>query len=258
LRDLVSASKETWWRDRVTELTTTYRYDEQQPLGKLIAAVREGNAGRVEAALGTKDAKDVIWRPFDDLGKELVDAAKHWTDVLRLSDPKVHFQRRGELVTLSAFRSGPVGTAELGQSIRDRLPAGGSMVEPIILEQNSHELRVYNGDFGMLARTGAPMGYVQGEDPDGFRKIAAARLPRFSSAFALTVHKSQGSEFDDVLLVLPKEDAPLLTRELLYTAVSRARHRVRIVGPKDVLVAALGRKARRDSGLVDAIAKARP
>jgi exodeoxyribonuclease V alpha subunit len=93
-------------------------------------------------------------------------------------------------------------------------------------------------------------------DTDGFRKIAEARLPQFSDAFALSVHKAQGSEFEEVLLVLPEDDAPLLTRELLYTAVSRARERVRIVGPKQVVSAAIERRAQRHSGLVDAIDKA--
>jgi exodeoxyribonuclease V alpha subunit len=88
-------------------------------------------------------------------------------------------------------------------------------------------------------------------------EIAVARLPRFSDAFVLSVHKAQGSEFDEVLFVLPEEDAPLLTRELFYTAVSRARKRVRVVGPKEIIAAALERRAQRHSGLVDAIAKAR-
>ncbi|MGB5348587.1 MAG: ATP-binding domain-containing protein, partial [Polyangiales bacterium] len=75
-------------------------------------------------------------------------------------------------------------------------------------------------------------------------------------AFALTVHKAQGSEFDEVLLILPDEDAPILSRELLYTAVSRARRALRLVGPKEVVLSALGRSARRYSGLVDAIGEA--
>lgn len=258
LRDLVAANTRTWWKGRATELTTTYRYDEQRPLGRLVAAVRHGDAPGVEAALDAGDAEDVVWRPSESLAQELDHAAARWAQVLGVRDPATHFERRNDFAVLTPFRSGPVGTLQLGESIRDRLPDGVPMVEPIIIEQNSHELRVYNGDFGMRVRSEPPMAYVQSQDPGRFREIAAARLPRSSSAFALTVHKSQGSEFDDVLLLLPKEDAPLLTRELLYTAVSRARERVRIVGPKEVLLAALGRKARRDSGLVDAIERARP
>ncbi len=107
----------------------------------------------------------------------------------------------------------------------------------------------------MLVDGDPPIATVQ-SDADGFLDIAVARLPQFSDAFALSVHKAQGSEFDEVLVVLPDQDVPLLTRELLYTAVSRARARVRIVGPKAVVAAALDRRAQRHSGLVDAIERA--
>jgi exodeoxyribonuclease V alpha subunit len=157
---------------------------------------------------------------------------------------------------LTPFRRGPIGTGRLGTSIRERLRATGDdpRATPIIIEQNSRELRVSNGDLGMLVDAETPTAVVQ-SDSQSLREIAEARLPRYADAFALSVHKSQGSEFDEVLVVLPEEDAPLLTRELLYTAVSRAKKRVRIVGPKEVVLAALGRTARRDSGLVDAIAE---
>ena len=160
---------------------------------------------------------------------------------------------------LSPFRGGPVGTRQLGEAIVGRLPAPEGNVPaviPIIIEQNSHELGVYNGDFAMLVDTDPPVATVQSETEE-HPEIAVARLPRFSDAFVLSVHKAQGSEFDEVLFVLPEEDAPLLTRELFYTAVSRARKRVRVVGPKEIIAAALERRAQRHSGLVDAIAKAR-
>jgi exodeoxyribonuclease V alpha subunit len=84
--------------------------------------------------------------------------------------------------------------------------------------------------------------------------LAAERLPPFSLAYATTVHKAQGSEFDDVTLVLPDHDSPLLTRELLYTAVTRARCTATVVGQGEVIRAALLRRATRFSGLVDAFA----
>ena len=258
LRDLVSASGQTEWRDRVTHLTTTYRYDEEQPLGQLVAAIRKGEGLLVEALLGHEDADDVAWASPEGLQAELDRAAAHWAEVLAVSSPNEHFELRGRYVVLSPFRRGPIGTGQLGSAIRDRLPnleGGARRVTPIIIEENSHELRVYNGDFAMLVDGEPPTATVQ-SDVDDFRRIAEARLPRFSDAFALSVHKAQGSEFDEVLVVLPEEDAPLLTRELLYTAVSRARKRVRIVGPKQVVAAALERRAQRYSGLVDAIGQA--
>jgi len=257
LRDLVTASTETWWRDRVTQLTKTYRYDEEQPLGQLVAAIRAADGATVDA-LFEAEAEDVVWSASDGLQAELDRAAAHWAKVLATLDPEEHFDLRSRYVMLSPFRRGAIGTRRLGAAIQERLPSpanGTPRITPIIIEENSHELRVYNGDFAMLVDGVPPTAAVQ-SDAGGFREIAEARLPRFSDAFALSVHKAQGSEFDEVLVVLPKEDAPLLTRELLYTAVSRARKRIRIVGPKEVVAAALERRAQRYSGLVDAIAAA--
>ena len=257
LRDLVTASTETWWRERVTELTTTYRYDQNQPLGQLIAAIRTGRGAAAKSLLES-GADDVVWSPLDGLQAELDHAAARWSEALATLDPEEHFAMRSRYVMLSPFRRGAIGTQRLGAAIQERLvsrESSGSRVTPIIIEENSHELRVYNGDFAMRVDDVPPTATVLSE-ADGFRDIAVARLPRFSDAFALSVHKAQGSEFDEVLLVLPEEDAPLLTRELLYTAVSRARQRVRIVGPKEVVAGALERRAQRYSGLVDAIAAA--
>jgi exodeoxyribonuclease V alpha subunit len=86
------------------------------------------------------------------------------------------------------------------------------------------------------------------------RSVAAARLSAVETAYALTVHKSQGSEFAHVALVLPAEDAPVLTRELVYTGITRARQRLTLVAPKPALLAAaLQRRTRRYSGLAQAL-----
>jgi exodeoxyribonuclease V alpha subunit len=177
---------------------------------------------------------------------------------LRPHDPAAHFALRNRYVVLTPFRRGAIGTGRLGGAIVERLSAlsgSASPITPIIVEENSRELQIFNGDFAMRIDDEVPKAVVQAE-AGRFREIAAARLPRHSEAFALSIHKSQGSEFDEVLIVLPDEDGPLMTRELVYTAVSRAKRRVRIVGSKKVLHAALSRRARRDSGLVDAIAAA--
>lgn len=260
LRDLVAASADSSWRGRVTQLTKTYRYDESQPLGQLVGAIREGDGARVEALLQGDGAGEVTWVSSAGLAAELDRAAAHWSTTLGSREPQEHFERRGRYVVLTPFRKGMVGTEKLGADVLARLgrAEGGSgepSVRPIIIEENSHELKVYNGDFAMLVEGNRSIATVQSE-ADGFRDIAEARLPRYSDAFALSIHKAQGSEFDEVLLVLPNEDAPMLSRELLYTAVSRARNAVRIVGPKEVVMAALGRRARRDSGLRDAITNA--
>ena len=258
LRDLVTASAKTWWNDRVTELTKTYRYDERQPLGRLVAAIRQGNTAEVDALLNGDQGGDVAWAPLEHLSCELDRAAGYWSSALGTRDPEHHFELRSRYVMLSPFRAGPIGARQLGKAIverlRDRVLAEPS-VTPIIIEQNSQELGVFNGDFAMLIQDEPPLAIVQ-RDAGDHLTLTQARLPRYADAFALSVHKAQGSEFEELLVLLPEEDAPLLTRELLYTAVSRARKRVRVIGPKEVIRAALERRAERYSGLVDAIAQA--
>jgi exodeoxyribonuclease V alpha subunit len=257
LRDLVTASSETWWLGRVTQLSRTYRYDETKPLGQLVDAIRNGSVTDIDALLSRPGADDVAWASLDALPSELDRAADHWSEVLSVRDPAKHFELRSHYVMLSPFRSGPIGTRQLAAAIQERLHrrrGRAPQVTPLIIEENSYELSVYNGDFAMLVDGERPVATV-GAESGGFREIAQARLPRYSEAFALSVHKAQGSEFDEVLIILPEGDAPLLTRELLYTAVSRARKRARIVGPKEVAAAALKRRAQRYSGLVDAIAR---
>lgn len=256
MRDLVRASEQTWWSGRVTRLTKTYRYDAEQALGRLVAAIREGDASVVDRLL-VEGSDDVRWAPLDALCAELDRTTTHWSEVVHEDTPARHFALRSRFAMLSPYRVGPIGTRALGAAVAERLRAAGSgsfPVTPIMIEENSQELGVFNGDFAMLI-DGSPRTACVQRDSDELPNVAEARLPRYSDAFALTVHKSQGSEFDEVLVLFPQEDAPLLTRELLYTAVSRAKDRVRLVGPREVVMAALHRKAERYSGLVDAIAE---
>lgn len=260
LRDLVRASEETWWRNRVTRLTKTYRYDESRPLGRLVGAIRGGDSDLAKELLVREDepANDVQWNSLDNLGNELDQAAAKWSTIVKATNPEEHFRLRTGYVMLSPFRKGRIGTQQLGLAIEKRIEGLESRVRPIIIEENNNELGIYNGDFGMLIEHGdSPVATIQRE-PDGCADFAEARLSRYSSAYALSVHKAQGSEFDEVLILLPDEDGPLLTRELLYTAVSRAKARVRIVGPQKVITAAIGRRAQRFSGLVDQIAASTP
>ncbi len=259
LRDLVRANEETWWRGRVAYLTETYRYDPGKPLGRLVAAIRGGNVGVIEELLASQGTEGAVqWSSFAELGPELDRAATRWCKIVGTTAAEQHFQRRSQYVVLSPYRKGPIGTRGLGLDIERRVSKGDIPAHPIIIEENDRELGVYNGDFGMLLeRDGGQVATIQCE-PHRFSTFAEASLPRYSSAYALSVHKAQGSEFDEVLIVMPEEDGPLLTRELLYTAVSRARGQVRLIGPLEVIAAAVGRSAQRFSGLVDRIAALAP
>jgi exodeoxyribonuclease V alpha subunit len=160
---------------------------------------------------------------------------------------------------LAPHREGRNGVGNLNRLIDLALsrvrPVGSSAraMTPVMITGNTYDLGLYNGDTGVLAGDSSEAFFP---DPESrVRRISALRLPPHESAFALTVHKTQGSEFDDVLLVLPDQMSEVLSRELLYTAVTRARKRVEIWGDEEVFCKAVERRIERSTGLRDRLWK---
>jgi exodeoxyribonuclease V alpha subunit len=121
----------------------------------------------------------------------------------------------------------------------------------VLVLRNDPVLRLFNGDVGIALPDAQGAIRVHFPDPEsGFRAVPPVRMPEHQTAFAMTVHKAQGSEFDEVLVLLPSQRAAVLTRELLYTAVTRARHRITLLGHEEVLTAAIEAPTRRHSGLL--------
>jgi exodeoxyribonuclease V alpha subunit len=119
---------------------------------------------------------------------------------------------------------------------------------------NNYVLKLFNGDTGVFWTCDGAAPLVHFPDETGaIRAIARERLPGHETVYAMTVHKSQGSEFEHVVLVLPDKESPVLTRELLYTGLTRARKSVRILGDESVLRTAVEAQAQRFSGLTDAL-----
>jgi exodeoxyribonuclease V alpha subunit len=170
---------------------------------------------------------------------------------------------------LSALRRGPYGVQGLNQNI-ERILQGVGLIpknvtssyagKPILITHNDYQLQLYNGDVGTLLPDPEAK-----ENPDQLwawffgkentlRRFAPARLPQHEAAYAMTVHKSQGSEFDRVLFILPNRDAPVLSRELIYTGLTRARSQVEVWWNEEVFTKAVARRAERHSGLRDLLA----
>ena len=129
--------------------------------------------------------------------------------------------------------------------------------EPVIIVRNDYNVGLFNGDLGIVlpdAASGELRVFFRGEDGDVLN-FAPGRLPAHEPAFALTVHKSQGSEFRDALVILPERDAPVLTRELLYTGVTRVRETVEVWVTEHILRQTIERKIERSSGLRDRLWK---
>ncbi len=161
---------------------------------------------------------------------------------------------------LAALREGPLGVVTLNARLTDALgfrPGADGWFEgrPVMVTRNEPQLGVFNGDVGVaLTPPGGGALRVCLLDGATLRSVAAARLAAVETAWAMTVHKSQGSEFGHVALVLPAEDTPVLTREWVYTGLTRARQRLTLAAPRPGLLApALARRTQRFSGLGDAL-----
>jgi len=170
---------------------------------------------------------------------------------------------------LCAHREGVGGVAAVNRLVERMLvrqgrvrinPRSGSpwySGRPVLITQNDYNLGLFNGDIGITLRDPAEasegLAVFFPDAAGGLRRFLPYRLPAHETVYAMTVHKSQGSEFEDVLLILPAKDSPVLSRELVYTALTRARKRITLVGSRDVLTTAIHRRIERTSGLRDAL-----
>ena len=172
---------------------------------------------------------------------------------------------------LCALRRGPHGVDGLNQTIAEALLAQGLIESgsgwyegrPVMVTRNDYALGLANGDVGICLRTPDEHGQLRlavvflASDGDGtrVRHVAPSRLGEVATTYAMTVHKSQGSEFEHTALVLPAETSPVLTRELLYTGITRARRWFTLLGSDAILADAVARRTRRHSGLAERLAE---
>jgi exodeoxyribonuclease V alpha subunit len=131
--------------------------------------------------------------------------------------------------------------------------------EPVMMLRNDYGLNLFNGDQGVILLVSRP-GYHPARMAvfprgDNFAAFPLDALQEhLELSYAMTVHKAQGSEFDSVAVIMPDKDIPILTREILYTAVSRARKSVTILGTRDIILAGLSRRVERYSGVQEQLA----
>ncbi|MDR0241171.1 MAG: AAA family ATPase [Burkholderia sp.] len=258
--------------DCVVWLERNYRFGLDSPIGRLSLAIRSGD---VQAALDALPADDAAAASFhDDAGDSLASSTVErlarrfgaYLDALRdalaapVPDPLPLFDALNRFRILCATRNGSRGAehvnalvaAHVRHAARVPLAVGAHWFtgRPIMVTRNDYALGLFNGDIGIALPDAHGVLRVWFRRADGTaRAVSPAALPPHETAFALTVHKSQGSEFDEAALVLPASFSRVLTRELVYTAVTRARTRVQVIGPRRVLAQAVATRTQRDSGL---------
>lgn len=247
-------------------LRRSHRFDAASAIGRFAAAVNAGDAGAAHEALRAGDAS-LLWSEAGEPEDVVAAAVAGYREALMLAavpgaDPGAALEAFGRFQVLCATRGGPFGVARINAAVeaafrRDGLiPAGDVRFagQPVMVTVNDYAAGLFNGDTGVLLRDpdGQLRAWFMGPDRT-LRALRPTRLPHHETVFAMTVHKSQGSEFDAVEVVLPAapgdNERRLLTRELLYTAATRARSRVHLHALPAVLDAAVAHRTRRASGL---------
>ena len=259
LADLV-AGFEGHDRSPVAPLRTTHRFGEH--IGALARALRSGDADDVMAALATESDEVELVDPaaepaYTRFREQVVDVAMSLRRAADTDDAQAALDTLAQHRLLCAHREGPYGVSgwnrlverlvaeRTGFTTYDEWYAG----RPILVTANDYDQLLNNGDMGVTLRRADGRLRVVVQLGQEVREFATTRLSGVETVHAMTVHKSQGSQAHTVSVVLPDEESRLLTRELFYTAVTRAQSRVRVVGSEAAIRAAVGREVQRASGL---------
>ena len=264
-RDNANSDASPGFPGRRVQLARGWRQDTSLQLAPLAAAVRTGDANRALSLLRGGTLSNVHFHEglVDPLQAQRDRLLAHWQSLAEAATPADALARANRLRLLTAVREGPQGARSLNARIEAMLSEGalgGTQRrggdrhfhgQLLIVTENSYRHRLFNGDTGLCLRDadGTLMAWFPGDRPDAPRAFHPAALPAHDSAFAMTVHKAQGSEFDSTWLLLPAHPTRVLSRELVYTAITRARRELHIAGGEGVIRDALSRHASRWSGL---------
>ena len=236
-----------------------WRQSEALHLAPLAEAVRNGDAVEALSLLRGGALSNVHFHEgADDPLQARPDLLAHWRTLATHTDPAQALKQANRLRLLTAVREGPQGARGLNARIEAALSGRRIGTPPawfagrlLLITENSYRHGLFNGDVGICLADadGTPLAWFSGDGSESVRAFHPAALPAHESAFAMTVHKAQGSEFDEVWLHLPRADSRVLSRELLYTGLTRARSALHVAGSAEVIAAALARHAGRVSGL---------
>ncbi|CAH2897807.1 MAG: Exodeoxyribonuclease V alpha chain (EC [uncultured Paraburkholderia sp.] len=266
--------------DCVVWLERNYRFGLESPIGRLSLAIRNGAASAALDVLlddATQDSASLYEDAHVALAERTVERLAAgfapYADALAAAlaadtpDPLPLFDALNRFRVLCATRLGPRGVDQVNalMAAQVRRSAGVTLAvgaqwfagRPVMVTRNDYALGLFNGDIGIAlpGAGGALRVYFRTAD-GGLRAVSPAALPPHDTAFALTVHKSQGSEFEHAVLMLPSTFSRVLSRELVYTAITRARERVEVIGASAVLAQAIATPTQRDSGLAARIEEA--
>jgi exodeoxyribonuclease V alpha subunit len=249
-------------------LTTQFRYAVDSPIELVVKAVQSGDDDRLIEVLQPMRNSDGIVNWIDPSSKDADDQTaisalaseirQHALEIVELASASKYvevLEKLGELQLLCASRSGQLGIAGWNRTVNQWIGTPTRkqwfIGRPILITKNDHSNHLYNGDVGVVCVDPSGVIRVVFDGFTGVREFPTVRLPEVETVHALTIHKSQGSEYKHAVVVLPTGRSRLLTRELLYTGVSRAREQLTIVASESALRTAVNTVVVRASGLAN-------
>ena len=265
----LAAKKEGTDLYRCTErLTSQYRYAVGSPIEQVVKAVQSGDADQVIDLLRShRNSEGVVsWidpsskaqedsDAFENVGLEVKRHALKVVELAGSSQYEKALETLGQLQLLCASRVGQLGIAGWNRTVNKWIGTATRkqwfVGRPVLITKNDHGNNLYNGDVGVVCSDKNGEVRVVFDGLVAPREFPTVRLPEVETVHALTIHKSQGSEYQHAIVVLPTGRSRLLTRELLYTGVSRAREQLTIVASESALRTAVNTVVIRASGLAD-------
>ena len=248
--------------NKIAELTTVHRAKDAPGIKALAESIRAGDVSRTRAVLEAGHA-DVQWieptngPAVEGLVAEIVDHAKCLQSVAKNRDLDNTLAIQQELQVLCAHREGFSGVTQWNARVEAKLGITQAMPwyigQPIMITRNCRSLALFNGDVGVIVASSSMNNHFEAifGQPGQTVRVPVSRLEDVATVHALTIHKSQGSEYQHAVVVLPEHFSRIVTRELVYTAVTRAIKKVTLVCPRNVLEAAVKKPIRRATGLAE-------
>lgn len=240
----------------IIELKHSYRFSAEEGIGKLSYAILNHQEDKISEFYDNTDPRvqmdenysDAVFNEIADLYKEFINE----------KDPKEALKKFNRVRILCAVREGEEGVYSLNRKVEQWLQSKNLITlnsefyvnRPLMVTSNNYELGLFNGDIGIVREfNGDKRVFFESGETD-MKSVLPAFLEAVETVFAMTIHKSQGSEFNQVLTVLPKDsESKILTRELLYTAVTRAKEKVSVWGSRETVLSCVERRVERSSGI---------
>jgi len=260
-------------QDSIIVLQKSYRFASGSGIGGLSRAVNQADAEIAFAMLDNPAEKSLNWQQLKAsinlikaLSQQIISGYQSY---LKTKDPSEALHRLRRFKILCALNIGPLGVRAVNK-LAEQVLSRQNLIQldplaqnpwyagrPVLVTRNNYQLGLFNGDIGISmpeddSKDKKLFVYFPG-NTGAVRRFRTYQLPEHETVFAMTVHKSQGSEFDEVLFILPHQDFSILTRELIYTALTRARKKIHIWGNRAIIRTAVARKIERMSGLRDAL-----